>query len=456
VGIPQKGIAGSNPALSAIFKGFGSTPIKLLSKRARVRAPNGKSRKALANKEQSPLKGWEYPAGSSIRIREVINRYEGADFGVSYRVSIPAKLAGNRILKQFADAEKAEEWAQAQYKGLRKKGSGHFEAFSVKQREDALQAFELLADTGLSLTEAVRIAKGYYKPAQINKVVSDAVAEMLKEKEAENLRPRSIRDLKSRLRIFETSFGDRAIHEVLTPELQTWLDDLKGLSDKSVDGLSPRSKKNFLVTLKTFFNFAIDKGYRAKDDNPANGMIIPKIDWKVPSVLSVEETKSLMHTARTFHGGAFLQIVTLGLFAGIRSNELQMLDWSAIDLEEGTVTIGAEIAKKRRLRLIELSDNAIAWLKIAPNKTGKLTFNKAGVLFAELVRKAGFENWREEKSNAMRHSFGTYHFALHQNSALTAAALGHQANDQVLFDSYRSLARKKDGEAYFSIMPPND
>jgi hypothetical protein len=31
--------------------------------------------------------------------------------------------------------------------------------------------------------------------------------------------------------------------------------------------------------------------------------------------------------------------------------------------------------------------------------------------------------------------------------------LGHRSNDQVLFDSYRSLARKKDAEAYFAIRP---
>jgi hypothetical protein len=31
--------------------------------------------------------------------------------------------------------------------------------------------------------------------------------------------------------------------------------------------------------------------------------------------------------------------------------------------------------------------------------------------------------------------------------------LGHRANDQVLFDSYRPLARKKDAEAYFAIAP---
>jgi hypothetical protein len=80
----------------------------------------------LANNDQSPLKGWNYPAGSDIRIREVINRSDGKDYGVSYRVSIPAKLAGQRILKQFADAEFAEKWAASQYQSLRESGQRHF------------------------------------------------------------------------------------------------------------------------------------------------------------------------------------------------------------------------------------------------------------------------------------------------------------------------------------------
>ncbi len=98
---PSAKMAGSNPALYATTSTTYGIPTKFLSKRARVRAAHGKSRKALANKDQSPLKGWEYPAGSGIRIREVINRYQGKDFGVSYRVSIPAKYAGKRVLKAW-------------------------------------------------------------------------------------------------------------------------------------------------------------------------------------------------------------------------------------------------------------------------------------------------------------------------------------------------------------------
>jgi hypothetical protein len=42
--------------------------------------------------------------------------------------------------------------------------------------------------------------------------------------------------------------------------------------------------------------------------------------------------------------------------------------------------------------------------------------------------------------------------ALYSDAAKTAAMLGHRANDQVLFDSYRSLAPRKDAEQYFGIV----
>ncbi|MGB0371993.1 MAG: tyrosine-type recombinase/integrase [Opitutales bacterium] len=407
----------------------------------------------MAKKEQSPLQAWEYPAGSSIRIREVINRYQGKDFGVSYRVSIPLKLAGRRILKQFADAEEAEAWAEAEFKALQKRGYKHYEELSSSQQQDARDALDILQELGLNLVDAANFVRKNYRVVDRKITVSDAVKEMLKLKEAENLRPRSIKDLRNRLALFELSFGDEMLSGVATCEIQKWVDELTTVTKDGTSNMSPRSKKNYLVTLKTFFNFAIQKGYRAKEDNPADGVVVPIIDWEVPSILSVAEARKLIEKARKFEGGILTAPIALGLFAGIRTKELEELDWSAIDLEEGTVTIGAKIAKKRGFRLVELSENCIAWLKASPVQSGQLVTHSMRKMIPGLHKAAGFENWREEKSNAMRHSFGTYHYALHRNSALTASALGHKANDQVLFDSYRSLARKKDGEAYFKIKP---
>ena len=72
-----------------------------------------------------------------------------------------------------------------------------------------------------------------------------------------------------------------------------------------------------------------------------------------------------------------------------------------------------------------------------------------------LTREAGFPKWKENYSNAMRHSFGSYYYALTSDSSKTAAMLGHRSSDQMLFDHYRSLASRTEGEKYFSILPAN-
>jgi hypothetical protein len=53
----------------------------------------------------------------------------------------------------------------------------------------------------------------------------------------------------------------------------------------------------------------------------------------------------------------------------------------------------------------------------------------------------------------MRHSFGTYHYAFHGDSNKTSSELGHKADDDTLFNHYRALAKKSDGEKFFSIKP---
>ena len=43
----------------------------------------------------SRTRAWEFPAKSGIWISEILNRTKGEVFGASYRVTVPAKLAGS-------------------------------------------------------------------------------------------------------------------------------------------------------------------------------------------------------------------------------------------------------------------------------------------------------------------------------------------------------------------------
>jgi len=397
------------------------------------------------------LRRWEYPAESGIMIREIINRHSRRDGGLSYRVTIPARIAGTRQFKQFVSLDKAEKWAVEQDQGAKKYGQKHF-LFTPVQRDDAIAALSLLTGTGMTLKQAAAIARQHCHTPAGKLTVKAAVEQMVKEKEAENLRERSTRDLKNRLDVFSITFGERDVSDIGASEVESWLSELKGVSSKSIEGLSVRSKKNYLITVRTFFNWAIGKGFRGAD-NPTERIAAPKIDWEAPSILTPDEALKLLTAAKSEEEGRLLPSVVLGLFAGIRSSEIMQLDWSAVDLEEKIVTIGADIAKKRRLRVIDLMPNCVAWLRTIPHRQGSVAPGKYTVRWARFVKAAGFPGWGENRSNAMRHSFGSYHFALYSDSAKTSALLGHRADDEVLFDSYRSLVRKKDAESFFGIMP---
>jgi integrase len=52
----------------------------------------------------------------------------------------------------------------------------------------------------------------------------------------------------------------------------------------------------------------------------------------------------------------------------------------------------------------------------------------------------------------MRHSFGSYHLAAHENAGKTALQMGHRRIDTT-FEHYRRAVRKEDAERFWKIMP---
>ena len=139
--------------------------------------------------------------------------------------------------------------------------------------------------------------------------------------------------------------------------------------------------------------------------------------------------------------------LAIGLFAGLRTAELDRLDWSHIS--EGAVRIEPHTAKTASRRVVDLSPNLIAWL---------LPYRKA----LGPIRPTDCRNRRERlcrhlrlswKSNGMRHSFASYHLALNQDSARIALALGH-SNSNLVFRHYRELVTSKEAREYFALVPP--
>jgi integrase len=229
------------------------------------------------------------------------------------------------------------------------------------------------------------------------------------------------------------------VKDVVGGEIETWLHR---------DEWSLRTRKNFYTILHTFFEYAMTKGYRA--DNPMKCISRPCPEDPIPGVLSVFQCEKLLKAAlETELTDGLLGCVVLGMFCGIRDGELKKLDWSAVDLESGYVTISQKIAKGRSIRNVKIPENAMLWLMRCNKRNGGVSPAGWRKRFERLKGLAGIKEWPH---NALRHSAGSYHYALYEDSAKTASMLGHNG-DSVLFKHYRALTKRSDAEAFYALHP---
>ena len=98
--------------------------------------------------------------------------------------------------------------------------------------------------------------------------------------------------------------------------------------------------------LGTCGNWAEKHGHLLKGSSPFPGMVRYKEDKAPVSIFTPENIASLLKKA----DATLRPFLAIGAFAGLRTAELQRLDWSEIDLDRGFITVAASKAKTRRRR----------------------------------------------------------------------------------------------------------
>jgi len=113
---------------------------------------------------------------------------------------------------------------------------------------------------------------------------------------------------------------------------------------------------------------------------------------------------------------AFVPMLAFGAFAGLRTAEIQRLEWPALDLAGGFIQIATEKAKTRSRRLVPLLPNLAQFLPPSSRQKGKVWQGTVGDLAdarAETVP-AVATRW---KHNVSRLSFISYPLAQIQSAA---------------------------------------
>jgi integrase len=251
--------------------------------------------------------------------------------------------------------------------------------------------------------------------------------------------------------MFDELFAHRNRYQLLTECSFSWdaslRQDIEDWLEESE--WSPRTRKNYLVTLTTILKFAMGKGYRA--DNPAASIARPILDDRPVGILTVEQARALLCVAKQFDP-KMLPALAIGLFAGIRRSEIFALDWSEVDHEHRTIEVKGIKAKTRQRRLVSVANNLLAWLDPHRKTSGPICPERNIDVFSERLRElsatAAITPWPH---NAMRNSFGSYFLGKTKDENLTAAEMGN--SPEVIIKHYRAVVRDAAVAEYWALSP---
>lgn len=432
-----------------------------------------------AAKRRLKYKTWEHPSGSGIRIAEMPNKTAGQLYGWSYQVRVPAELAGKRELHQRSTQAEAERLAEDRFLALKRYGTAFAEIPAEAQKQAAI-AWGILNEhnttngAALSLVDAVRAGIRTLSPAGGRKTVSDVIAELTASKKARaevgGLDGSTLHDFTVRSARIAASFGPRFVGEIQHTEIAEWLEQTRKTGAQFGGALSARSVRNYRNTLSEIFRHATARQYCAanpfdrftREDLKAHGGDGKARNLDGINILTLDEVSKLLDTARESHEQGMLASVVLRLFCGLRTTEACRLDWSEVRWldERPYVHIPAGKAKKRRIRHVDIPENALAWLRLcdAPASgpiipaTGDAKKDTKAYCqrFSRMVKNAKLSDW---ENNDTRHSFASYHYALKGDAMATARLMGHAQNDDMLFAHYRTLITKEQAEQFFALVP---
>jgi site-specific recombinase XerD len=374
--------------------------------------------------------------------QEINPRKERRSNGVYWVVSLGRKYTGGcRQRRYFGSREEAKAFVAQSEDARHRLGCEAF-VLPMSLRAEAMACSQRLKPLKATLTQAVEFFIRNAPRAESTKSIEELKEEFLKSRKAMNCRPRTIVQYESYLRVICADFGKVDVTRILRQDIEDWVEESEW---------SPRTRKNYLVTLTTILNFAVAKGYRA--DNPAATIGRPILDDRPVAILTVDQATGLLGVAKECDP-EMIPALAIGLFAGLRRSELFALDSSEIDHEHRTIEVKGIKAKTRQRRLVSIADNLIAWLVPHRKTSGGISPECNIDAFSErlhqLAEKAGITPWPH---NAMRHSFGSYFLGKTKDENLTASEMGN--SPEVIIKHYRALVRDADVTRYWRLAPDN-
>ena len=398
------------------------------------------------------------PSGTSV---SRVSNGHGGDY---YRVRLGKRYTGGPVqYKRYKTLDEIRVWMGETDEQTKTTGQETY-SLSVGQLAEAKAAFECLKPYDKSLTDAVSYFLKHTQPRSGRIGWGEALERWLSEPGDKPRDAKTERRYRNSVNLLKGFFLLKKFFEKpkakelgdVTPE------DLKKFIYRKE--WKSASQAHHFRNLRAFFGWMVKAGHRA--DHPMTGFTQPDSSGKI-KILTPDQAQKLLESAAS---PEMRICIALGLFGGLRTCEIQRLQWDQISeskLSTDTLTlkeeedddemeINEDQAKTRKHRMFAI-------LPRLRYELDQYKGNRAGPVApvgAEWDRQwesttlaAG---WRDEQkqsnwpTNAMRHSFGTYRLkALAGNVHSLADEMGNSS--AMILKHYRRLVKKSVMRAYWAF-----
>ena len=218
-------------------------------------------------------------------------------------------------------------------------------------------------------------------------------------------------------RAFPAAFGGR-VADIEPVAIRRWI---KARSDNG------NTQAMYFRYARMFFGYL--KANRLIADDPMSGVPAPKTK-PGRNILTPAQMKALLALDLPDHVRALL---LLGGFAGLRTEEVERMDWSHVNTKSGQIHVVPGAMKdsggfdQRIVDFTEPLKRRKAWIS---KQKGKIIPVASETLHTHR-RRACAPVLTEWPDNCLRHSFATYHLARAKNAGLTSYQMGHTSSAMV-------------------------
>jgi integrase len=361
-------------------------------------------------------------------------------------VTIP-KLGGGRQKRHFKDFSEAEKFYEETEELLLNQGAVAM-AISDRLRIEALEGQRILEPYGVTIPDAARFYAKHVEAQKKSRPLRDAISDYIAGAQSDGRSARYIGDLSHRLGRFVETFNSRLIASFTTDEVEEWLRSLrkrqKGKpTDQKAALVGPVSRNTYRRRLMSFFEFAVERKWCS--ENPIRHVTKAREKPEAIGILKPEEFAKLLEQATV----KTLPYWAIGGFAGLRSAELERLEWRDIHFDRGLIEVTASKAKTAQRRFVDIQPALAQWLEPYRGEHGKICPVNLRRLLLDDRELTGLSRW---PSNALRHSFASYHLCQFENAPKTVLQLGH-TSAAIVFAHYRELVTPEAAAKFWRIVP---